>query len=300
MDHVGNDLGPILLTGAAGYLGRHVLEILNARGLFCIPTSFRGGIGEFCDLTNVSDCRVLLERTKPSAVIHCAAIVPKTASGYEDDLASKTSLAMLKSISDNAACRVVLASSMAVYDAATHFPAREDGTHSPAKGYARGKWMAEMALLGRNFPDDVVLRLPGLFGLPRRSGLLYNAAKAFLGRGEFELTATSELWAAMAVKDAAEYMIRAAVLPSKHISRIVNVGYEGEFSVLSAVAQIADCCRTEWNPPPMKIKPFSMHLGRLASRYGLLAVTFRQRLAEFVDAVRVDLEQNSKGGINAG
>jgi len=32
-----------------------------------------------------------------------------------------------------------------------------------------------------------------------------------------------------------------------------------------------------------------MHLLRLESRYGTLGVTFRQRLDEFVDAVRHDL-----------
>ena len=296
---MGHDLGPILLTGAAGYLGRHVLERLKARRLSCVPTSFRGGIGEPCDLTNGVAARALLDRIKPSAVIHCAAMVPKSISAYNDVEPAEASVAMLKAITENARCRVVLASSMTVYGAATRFPVGEDWAAAPVSGYALGKWMAEQALLARTHPGDAALRLPGLFGLPRRSGLLYNAAKAFVTHGRFELTAPAEVWAAMAVEDAAEYLVRAAVASADTPAQAVNVGYEGEFSVLSAVAQIAAYCEAEWNPPPIKAEQFSMHLQRLRSRYGMLEVTFRQRLKEFVEAVRHDLQPGSAEAIYA-
>lgn len=296
---MGHDLGPILLTGAAGYLGRHVLARLNARRLPYIPTSLGGGVGEPCDLTNVVMVRALLDRIKPSVVIHCAAMVPKSVSAYDDIETAEVSVAMLKIIADNARCRVVLASSMTVYGAATEFPVDEEGVEPPTAGYARGKWVAEQVLFGRQSPGDVALRLPGLFGPPRRSGLLYNAAKAFITQGRFELTAPAELWAAMAVEDAAEYMVRAATVASNHPPQAVNVGYEGKFSILSAVAQIAAHCKVEWNPPAARVKMFSMCLQRLESRYGVLGVTFMQRLKQLVDAVNHDVKSESAAGLNA-
>lgn len=293
-----NDLKPILLTGAGGYLGRQVLGKLQARCLPCVPTSLSGAIGEPCDLRDVESVVALLDRTNPAAVIHCAAMVPKSMGAYDDNQAAEASASMLRNLAENAGCRIVLASSMTVYSAASHFPVGEDDVMEPESGYAMGKWMAEQTLLSRNIPGDVALRLPGLFGLPRRSGLLYNAAKTFVTRQRFELTAPTELWAAMAVEDAAEYLVRAAVIPAARPS-VVNIGYEGEFNVLSAVAQIAACCQANWTPPTIKVTQFSMCLQRLASRYGILTVTFRQRLEAFVDAVRNDLGMESARGIYA-
>ena len=296
---MGNDLGPILLTGAAGYLGRHVLARLTARRVSYVPTSLGGAVGLSCDLTDAVAVRAFLDRTQPSVIIHCAATVPMSASAYDDSKTAESSIAMVKNILAAARCRVVLASSMTVYGEATDFPVGEDGGNPPVAEYARGKWMAEQVLFARHFPDDVALRLPGLFGPPRRTGLLYNAARSFLIRGRFELTAPAELWAAMAVDDAAEYLVRAAITPSGCPAQAVNVGYEGEFSVLSAVAQIAAQCNVKWHPPSIKVRTFSMRLQRLESRYGMLAVSFHQRLKDFVDAVGHDLRSEPEVGAGA-
>lgn len=45
-----------------------------------------------------------------------------------------------------------------------------------------------------------------------------------------------------------------------------------------------------WRTPSLVAAPFSMWLQRLASRYGMLPVTFCEPLEELVDAVRRDLE----------
>ena len=288
MDYVADDLGPILLTGAGGYLGRRVLERISARGLSCTPTSLSGTVGEACDLTDAASVRALLDRTAPAVVIHCAASVPKSIAAYGDIAAAEASVAMLRTVADHAPCPIVLASSMTVYGVSPACPVREESEHSPAPGYAKGKSTAEQTLFGRQRPGDVVVRLPGLFGFPRRDGLLYNAARAFLMGNGFELTVSSEPWAAMTVDDAAECLVRAATTWPAQVAQAVNAGYEGEFSIVSAVTQIASICGVEWHSSSTTVKPFSMNLERFHSRYGTLAVTFRQRLSEFVDAVRHD------------
>lgn len=286
MDHVADDLGRVLLTGAGGYLGRRVLERISARGIACAPTTLNGTVGEACDLTDADSVRALLDRTEPSVVIHCAAIVPTSAAAYGDTAAADASVAMLKTVADHARCPIVMASSMTVYGASPACPVREESEESPAPGYALGKWTAEQTLFGRRRAGDVAVRLPGLFGFPRRAGILYTAARAFLTGGRFELAVPSGPWAAMAVDDAAECLVRAATTRSAAAAQAVNAGYQGEFSLSSAVNEMAILCGVAWRPPSTTSQTFSMNLDRFQSRYGLLAVTFRQRLSEFVDAIR--------------
>lgn len=172
----------ILVTGAKGYLGGHVLRLLKERGVRCS--------GERCDLLNREAVRGMLNRLEPTRIIHCAAIVPKTPADYQDTAAAAASVTMTRNLANYARCPITLASSMTA--------------DYRGWGYARGKWMAEM-LMG--VVRGTSLRLPGLFGPPRRGGVLYNAARAFLAGETFELTTVPSSWAAMDVRDAAECMI---------------------------------------------------------------------------------------------
>ena len=296
---MGNDLGPILLTGASGYLGRHVLGNLKQRRLACIPTSHSGAFGDACGLADASAVKELLARTQPSAIIHCAAVVPKSMAEYDCEAVGAANVAMLQHIVEHSTCPIVLASSMTIYGASVDFPVSEDDVVAPGSGYALGKWKAERVLLARACPGDVALRLPGLFGMPRRAGLLYNAAKSFIAQRQFELAEPAAVWAAMAVEDAAEYVVRAAIMKTDH-PVVVDVGYEGEFSISSALALVAHYCNAKWEAPPIQLKDFSMRLERLASLYGILPVTFAQRLEEFVEAVRTDGASRDGEGSHAG
>ena len=291
MDHLGNGIGPILLTGAAGYLGRRFLSRASAARLTCVATSHRGDAGEACDLADNLAVGGLLERLQPSAIVHCAALVPNIAAGYDDEGSAEASLAMVKNIAQHANCRIILVSSMTVYGDFSSFPVEEDGVVPPTAKYALGKWRAEEVLLKRDLHGDVILRLPGLFGFPRRSGLLYNAARSFLTGTQFELTAPYGIWATMNVDDAAEYLVRATTDSTRQPVQAVNVGYEGSFSKAAAVSAIAKHCGVEWIQP-MSIRQhfFAMNLRRLESRYGMLQAGFSQRLEEFVRAIDADFK----------
>lgn len=283
------------MTGASGYLGRRVMARLEAAGMPCVATSRLGAVGEPCDLTDPSAVRILLARVTPSVIVHCAARVPASAPAYGDGGAAAESVAMLRLLTEQAPCRIVLASSMTVYGMGAGSAVDEASECVPASGYARGKWTAEQMLFARGVPGDVALRLPGLFGLPRRSGVLYNAARAFVTRSDFELAARDEPWGAVTVDDAAECLVRAAARPLADPAQAVNVGYEGEYSVAEAIGQIAAWCGAEWTPSGSGVRTFSMNLRRLKALYGLPSSTFGQRLREFVEAVRADLAVPSSG-----
>lgn len=220
----------ILVTGASGYLGRHVLALLGEGEIDCMATSHRGTVGLRCDLTDSLDVRALFGIVKPTRVIHCAARVPKSAPDYGDGLAAAHSLAMVRHLAEMAPCPITFASSMtADYNAG---------------GYARGKFLAERVLLERAVPGDVMIRLPGLFGAPRQSGALYNAALAFLTDKPFVLDTIPSSWAAMDVNHAAECMVAGKY-----------TGPMEPMDLRAAISLVALECGTEWGDGPGEYDP---------------------------------------------
>jgi nucleoside-diphosphate-sugar epimerase len=195
MVHADGFVNPILVTGAAGYLGQHVLDVLGTRGVSAACASRR--MGEMYDLTFEDRAGWLMGTVEPSVVIHCAAIVPKTPDGYDDERAADQSLLMLESVAMHAECPIVLASSMTA--------------ENPTTAYARAKRAAEQYLLRRHLhhAGDVVVRLPGLYGPPRQSGAIYEAEQA-IARGEQPVLPEPD-WAVAHVRDAAEHLVAVAL-----------------------------------------------------------------------------------------
>jgi nucleoside-diphosphate-sugar epimerase len=216
----------ILVTGASGYLGRHVLTKLEARGLRYTATSRSGSVGVKCDLTDIDETGRLVSHIQPMTTIHCAALVPKRHEDYQDYWEAQKSLEMARSLGfSKLRGRLVFASSQTV--------------ELVASPYAMSKWVVERFLIS---DTDIVLRLPGLFGLPRRSGVIYYAVKAGVIPESFGP------YPAMHVEDAAEYLVRAATMPSDGKPELFSVTYDDP---------------------------------RLIACYGSLGVTFRERVEQF-------------------
>ena len=274
---------PILVTGATGYLGRHILARAAAEQGAAIGMSWRGADGTIaCDLRDGAATARLIRQTGAQTVIHCAARVPKNAADYGSEEAARDNSSMIESLCGAAVTRIVFPSSMSVYSRDSAMPVREDEKCEPETAYGASKRWAEKRLLA-TISEVICLRFPGLFGPPRRSGLLYNVARAFAAGEAPALDDDPPLWAGLHVEDAADICLRAA--RSSGLAReIINAGYPGAMSVDAGVAALAR--RFQRETPRAHSGPlFEMDLSRLAARIGLPAHSFDARLEQFVESM---------------
>ncbi|MGB0671581.1 MAG: NAD-dependent epimerase/dehydratase family protein, partial [Rhodospirillales bacterium] len=74
--------GPILITGASGYLGAKVVTLARSVGLSVVATARRAGlaIDYPCDLVDSDAVVRLLAAVQPRTILHGAAAVPRTTS----------------------------------------------------------------------------------------------------------------------------------------------------------------------------------------------------------------------------
>jgi len=261
----GNGL-PCLLTGADGYLGGRIKSLCAARELELAPIT-RSDV----DLLDPEGVARLVPQGR--VILHCAAPVPKTIEDYGDEVMAEQAVAMVHALLATRPARLIFASSMTVY-VDVPSPVKEEDAPALGSGYAGGKRRAELLIQDSGIPASI-LRLPGLFGAPRKSGFLYNAARATAARKDFQIKARPKIWAALHVDDAAEAMVRAAGLTGS--TQILNVGYEGLFSLDRALHQLRHGVLSHDE------QGFEMDLTRMRETIGELPRTWAERLAELLE-----------------
>ena len=168
------DSGPIIVTGAAGFIGSHLCERLLAMGRrvvgvdnfdpFYDPAIKHANIAEVrrsadrlrasfelveLDLSKPAPTRALFERVKPQGVIHLAAkagVRPSIADPAAYARANVVATAVVLEESRRAgAKRVVVASSSSVYGNASRVPFTEDDpVNEPVSPYAATKRANEL------------------------------------------------------------------------------------------------------------------------------------------------------------
>jgi nucleoside-diphosphate-sugar epimerase len=273
---VGHDLSraDLIVTGAGGYLGRHVLNELARRSI-----GFRPLLRADADLTDTAATRRVIP--DGAVIMHLAAVVPRAAAEYDDPAVAEANLAMVRTI---LACRpagVILASSMTVY-ADAPMPVREAGAPSPGCGYGGAKRTAELLASESGVPY-LSLRIPGLFGGDRQSGLLWNVAQAFLSGDSPKFDTVFPRWAALHVDDAAWLFVQAVERLSSAYGP-VNAGYPGVFSIPRAIALLAEL--TERTSPSVSpAEDFAFDTSRQEAILGIHG-DFRTRLSQLVETVR--------------
>jgi UDP-arabinose 4-epimerase len=153
----------ILVTGGAGYVGSHACKALAARGY--VPVTYdnlsRGnrwavkwGPLEKGDIADVGQVRTVLEKYRPSAVMHFAAYayvgesVEQPLLYYRNNFADTVTL--LQTVVDFRCMPVVFSSSCATYGVPERVPITENHPQHPINAYGQSKLFVERLLADLN------------------------------------------------------------------------------------------------------------------------------------------------------
>jgi UDP-arabinose 4-epimerase len=149
----------ILVTGGAGYVGSHACKTLAARGH--VPITYdnlsRGnrwavkwGPFEKGDIADLRQVRTVLEKYRPSAVMHFAAYAYVAESVEQPLLYYRNNfvgtLALLQTVVNFCSMPVVFSSSCATYGVPERVPITEDHPQRPINAYGHSKLFVERLL----------------------------------------------------------------------------------------------------------------------------------------------------------
>jgi len=136
----------VLVTGASGFIGRHVTAYLLKRGFNILTTDLRGADlnGDLCDKVFVLD---VLAKSRFDAVVHLAAITDIKTSiqdPYQTHLVNDFgTLNILEAASKNGVERFIYASSANVYGLPLELPVKESTPFNPRTPYDYSKVIGE-------------------------------------------------------------------------------------------------------------------------------------------------------------
>ena len=239
MDYLGYGVNTILITGSQGFLGRAISQKLKSLNVNLILTGRRPQDGIYlCDLNSISEFSALVNYCKPDLIINCAAFVPQSPSDYNNQSCSRNTVKMVKNILTSSSCPVLHISSMTVYGkgSCTDNVYKESDAGGPTSEYGSSKWESELLLKSDPRPT-LSIRIPGLYGISKKSGLVYNTLLACKNSRVPTLPKEPVLWSAMHVDDAAEGI--KYLLDNNLSGKLINICWGADHKI----KEIIDICK---------------------------------------------------------
>jgi len=160
----------VLVTGAGGFVGRHLVAALQARGQR-VSGLGRGGEGALAvDLRRPAGLQHLLERDPPDLVLHLAAMASPAACAADPEGAVALHVGGTRALVEalGGGGRLVHISTVHVYGNPTALPVTVDHPLRPQGAYATSKARGEEE--ARRHPNAVVVRPFHIAGRGQRPG----------------------------------------------------------------------------------------------------------------------------------
>jgi nucleoside-diphosphate-sugar epimerase len=243
----------VLVTGASGFFGAALVPRLmgaqyTVTSLSRTPSPLGSGSDVehvAVDLRDAAATRRALSPFRWDAVVHLAGPAPKSEQTWADSVDTVTAhvqavLHLTAATPPGWSGRFVHASGMIAYGTPESLPVLEDHRRRPMHAYGLAKRLAEDVLLGSNLADRWILRLGGLFSERRKSGALFNFARAASAGEPLRVTTTSPPvpWEVLHVDDAAEAVMRSLSSPARDPGPL-NVGYGEPIHIVEIAERFA-------------------------------------------------------------
>lgn len=292
----------VLITGAAGFIGRHVSLEFARQGWHVIGL----GRGDWSDWHDYGlshwhradvDLDSLLEYAgKPDAIVHCAggASVGFSISqpAIDFDLSVRTTSNILEFIRVHSpVTRLVYTSSAAVYGQVRTLPIMEETALNPLSPYGLHKRMAECLceLYSQQFGVSVsIVRLFSIYGVGLRKQLLWDACRKF-DQGECDFFGTGEEirdW--LHVEDVSRLLFTAAQNTSTQCP-VINAGSGLGVPVAKILQHVSNQFRRDLNPrfssQPKAGDPnaYIADISKASDWNWTPKIKWREGIAEYVD-----------------
>ena len=279
-------MNTILITGSQGFLGRAISQKFKRPDINLMLTGRRPQDGIYqCDLMSITEFSALVKYCKPDLIIHCAAFVPHSPSDYDNKSCSRNTVMMVKNILTSSSCPILHISSMTVYGEAscTDNVYKESDAGGPTSEYGFSKWESELLLQSDPRPT-LSIRIPGLYGISKKSGLVYNTLLACKNFKDFTLPKKPVLWSAMHVDDAASVSARIAL---NHFFEYpsINCGYPGKININIFLGVVANIFKIKSIDALIQHPTFEFDL-TLAQSFDLISnSSFEMSLMDFAEEI---------------
>jgi nucleoside-diphosphate-sugar epimerase len=243
----------ILVTGASGLVGRHILSRLSAeKTIFLIAQSQSRPLinwhGQNISLTQLGldskDAEDILVAAAPNIIVHCAAKIPTPAASAEQAAEVNGRIdAVVSNVANRCGAQVIFISSVIVYEG-IDCPWVEDDVVNPFNSYARQKYESEV-LFSRLGIAAASLRISSPYGGRQNAqrNVLYKFIHAALGGEKLKIYGEgSRRQDFIYAPDIAEavWSIVSARLAGKEVGGIFNIASGSPVSMRELAELIID------------------------------------------------------------